>query len=137
MSLVAYRSEYQIKVDVDLNRALYQRFEELSLAAELPYYLSDWQRALSALQPGFTVLLDLRRTLGPNVRLIPTYLSLHELWQKKGVGVVAELHPSVPNMRQISRVLQEQTKLPTRQFTNRTEAEAFLDGFRLGLAYQA
>ena len=64
MSLIAYRAQYLIRVEVERNRVLYERFEELTLATELPFYLSDWQRAISSLRPGFTVLCDLRRTLG-------------------------------------------------------------------------
>ncbi|UOQ65458.1 hypothetical protein [Hymenobacter volaticus] len=95
--------------------------------------MSDWQRALSFMKPNFTVLYDVRRRVGPNVRLIPLYLRLHLLWLNAKVGVVAEVHPTVFNMYQISRTLREQTKLPVRLFTDRIEAEAFLHDFRSGL----
>lgn len=132
MRLVAFRLEYQITVDEDRNQVTYERFEELSLAADLPFHVSDWQRALSFMKPNFTVLYDVRRRVGPNVRLMPLYLRLHLLWLKANVGVVAEVHPTVFNMHLISKKLREQTKLPVRLFTDRTEAEAFLHDFRLG-----
>lgn len=133
MRLVAFRLEYQITVDEDRNLVIYERYEELSLATDLPYYISDWQRALSYMKENFTVLYDVRRRVGPNVRLIPLYLQLHQLWLSASVGVVAEVHPTVFNMQQISKTLREMTKLSVRLFTNRTEAEAFLYDFRLGL----
>ena len=133
MKLVAFRLEYQITVDEDRNQVTYERFEELSLATDLPFYLSDWQRAISYMKLNFTVLYDVRRRVGPNVRLLPLYLRLHLLWLKNNVGVVAEVHPTVFNMQQISRTLREQTKLPVQLFTDRAEAEAFLHDFRLGL----
>ncbi|HEX8425653.1 hypothetical protein [Hymenobacter sp.] len=134
MALVAFRSEYQITVDADCNRVTYERFEELSMATDLPYFLDDWQRALSYIKPNFTVLIDLRRRIGPNVWLMPIYLELHYLLLEAGVGIVAEVHPTVFNMSQISRTLREQTKLPVQLFIDRAEAEAFLDSFRMGSA---
>ncbi|WP_375437941.1 hypothetical protein [uncultured Hymenobacter sp.] len=134
MILVAFHLEYQITVDEDRNRVTCERFEELSLAIDLPFFLSDWQRALSYMKVNFTVLCDARCRIGPNVRLMPLYLRLHHLWLEAHVGIVAEVHPTVFNMQQISRVLREQTKLPVQLFTDRAEAEAFLDNFRLGLA---
>ena len=134
MSLVAYRPEYRIRVDEGRNQLVYERLEELTLATTLPHYISDFERALTYLRVGFTMLSDLRRTLGPNVQLIPVFLRKHELLLEAGIGIVAEVHPTAPTMRQISRVLREQSKLPVKLFTSRTEAEAFLEGYRLGLA---
>ena len=131
MFLVAYRPEYHVRIDEARNRLVYERFEELTLAADLPYYLSDLQRALAQLRPGFTVLADLRRTLGPNLRLLPIFLSSHTLMVEAGIGMMAEVHPASHTMYQISRVVREQTHLPARQFTSREEAEAFLDSFQI------
>ena len=131
MTLVAFRLEYQITVYEDRNQVTYERFEELSLAANLPFYLSDWQRALSYMKANFTVLYDVRRRVGPNVRLLPLYLRGQQLWLEAQVGIVAEVHPTVFNMQQISKTLREQTQLPVRLFIDRAEAEAFLADFRL------
>lgn len=131
MLLVAYRPEYHVRVDETRNRLVYERFEELTLAADLPYYITDLQRALAQLRPGFTVLSDLRRTLGPNLRLLPVFITSHTLMVEAGIGMMAEVHPQSRTMYQISQVVREQTQLPTRQFTDRAEAEAFLDSFQL------
>ncbi|WP_157530388.1 hypothetical protein [Hymenobacter norwichensis] len=131
MLLVAYRPEYHVRIDEARNRMIYERFEELTLAAELPYYLSDLQRALDHLRPGFTVLADLRRTLGPNLNLMPVFLASHIMMMEAGIGMMAEVHPLSHTMYQISQVVRAQTHMPTRQFTSREEADAFLDSFQI------
>lgn len=137
MLLIAYRPEYHVRVDEARNRMVYERFEELTLATELPYYLSDLQRALALLRPGFTVLADLRRTLGPNLRLLSLFLKSHTMMMQAGIGMMAEVHPASHTMYQISQVVRAQTHLPTRQFTSREEADAFLDSFQIELNPEA
>lgn len=131
MLLVAYRPEYHVRIDQARNRMIYERFEELTIATELPYYLSDLQRALALLRPGFTVLADLRRTLGPNLRLLPVFLASHTLMMEAGIGIMAEVHPASHTMYQISQAVRAQTHVPVRQFTSREEADAFLDSFQI------
>lgn len=131
MLLVAYRPEYHVRVDKARNRMVYERFEELTLATELPYYLSDLQRALALLRPGFTALADLRRTLGPNLRMLPVFIESYHLMMQAGIGMMAEVHPASHTMYQLSQAVRDQTHVPTRQFTSREEAEAFLDSFQI------
>lgn len=137
MQLVAYRPEYHVRVDEARNRMVYERFEELTIATELPHYLPDLQRALALLRPGFTVLADLRRTLGPNLHLMPVFLASHTLMMQAGIGMMAEVHPLSHTMYQISQAVRAQTHVPTRQFTSREEAEAFLDSFQIELNPEA
>ncbi|MBO0359384.1 hypothetical protein J0X19_15580 [Hymenobacter sp. BT186] len=137
MQLVAYRPEYHVRVDEARNRMIYERFEELTIATELPHYLPDLQRALTLLRPGFTVLADLRRTLGPNLHLLPVFLASHTLMMQAGIGMMAEVHPLSHTMYQISQAVRAQTHVPARQFTSREEAEAFLDSFQIELNPEA
>jgi hypothetical protein len=131
MLLVAYRPEYHVRIDEARNRLVYERFEELTIATELPYYLSDLQRALAMLRPGFTILADLRRTLGPNLSLLPLFVNSHTMMMEAGIGMMAEVHPASHTMYQISHAVRAQTHVPTRQFTSREEADAFLDSFQI------
>jgi len=133
MPLVAYRPEYHVRIDEVRNRLIYERFEELTLATTLPYYLSDLERALALLRPGFTVLADLRRTLGPNLRLLSVFLASHTMMMEAEIGMMAEVHPASYTMYQISQAVRAQINVPTRQFTSREEAEAFLDSFQARL----
>ncbi|TGE10205.1 hypothetical protein [Hymenobacter fodinae] len=134
MHLIAYRPEYRIYLDTHLNMLLYEQLEEMTFARHLPYYLEDWQRALEQLQPGFTVLSDVRRTLGPNLDLLPTFLRSYELMQTAGVVMMAEVYPSGPTRMPVSRILNKLSSLPTRQFTDVAAAEDFLLGYGTPIA---
>lgn len=126
MPFVAYRREYHIRVDKHQNQMIYERQEELTLAEALPHFLEDFKRALLHLRPGFTVLFDLRRSLGPNLRLIPLFRTSQLLMVRAGIGMVAEVHPAGPSMQQLSYMLRTETGLPVRVFTDVAEAKAFL-----------
>ncbi|HLK96725.1 MAG TPA: hypothetical protein VK364_03060 [Hymenobacter sp.] len=134
MTLIAYRPEYRIYLDETDNHLTFERLEELTLALDLPHYLSDMQRAVKRVQLGFTMLCDLRCTLGPNLLLLPLFHSGRQLLQKAGISMLVELHPAAPTMQQLSRLLREESPIPVRQFTDPAEAAVFLSRFRLRMA---
>ncbi|QJX45957.1 hypothetical protein HMJ29_02995 [Hymenobacter taeanensis] len=134
MQLVAYRPEYRIYLDTRLNMLLYEQLEEMTFVKQLPYYLGDCQRALEHMQPGFTVLCDVRRTLGPNVDLLPTFLRSHQLMLAAGVAIMAEVYPAGPTRMPVSRMLNQLSSLPTRQFTDLAAAENFLQSYGTSVA---
>ncbi|SNC75226.1 hypothetical protein SAMN06265337_2768 [Hymenobacter gelipurpurascens] len=129
MHLIAYRSEYRLYFDESRNMLLYERLEELTFATELPYYLLDWQRALTKVRPGFTVLCDVRLTLGPNTTVLPTFLRAYELMLAAGIAVMAEVYPDGPTRMAVSQKLRQLSPLPTRQFTDLADAEGFLQSY--------
>lgn len=126
MQLVAYRPEYRIYLNTLQNHITYERLEQQTLAQTMPYFLTDWQRILQLVQPGFTMLCDVSQTLGPNVCLLPLYVQLRELLKQAGLLVMAEVHPASLTMQSLSRLLGERLALPVHRFTNRTDAEDFL-----------
>ncbi len=126
MLFTAYRPEYHLGYREELNQVVFQRFEEFTLADALPHYLADWQRALTLVRPGFTVLCDLRRTLGPNTKLLPIFQRARELMHAAGLAMMAEVHPRSATMMQMSRVLHERAALPVQRFTDLQQAEEFL-----------
>jgi hypothetical protein len=126
MHLIAYRPEYRLYFDEPRNMLLYERLEELTFAKQLPHYLTDWGRALEKVRPGFTVLCDVRRTLGPNTDMLPTFLRTYELMLAAGIAIMAEVYPERPIHMAVSRRLGQLSPLPTRQFTDLAAAEGFL-----------
>ncbi|MBD2714633.1 hypothetical protein KBK19_06265 [Microvirga sp. STR05] len=134
MPLIAYRPEYRIYLDEERNHLTYERLEELTLAPDLPHYLSDIARALKLVKPGFTLLCDLRRTLGPNLRVLPLFQASREMLQAAEVGMVVEVHSPQPSMLRLTQMLRRKVSLPTHQFTELQEAEAFLAHFRMRVA---
>ncbi|AII52773.1 hypothetical protein [Hymenobacter sp. APR13] len=130
MDLIAYRPQYRIYLHTAGNHIVYERLEEMTLATELPHYVADIERALKLVKPGFTVLSDLRRTLGPNLHMLPVFRQVRQMLQASGVGLVVEVHPpsaSVPKFMQQVRAQSEE--IPTYIFTDRNEADAFLQQF--------
>jgi len=135
MTLIAYRPEYRIYLDETDNHLTFERLEELTLVLDLPHYLSDMQRAVKQVQSGFTMLCDLRRNLGSNLRLLPLFRSARQLLHEAGISILVELHPAAPTMQQLSRLLRKDSPIPVRQFTDQAEATAFLSHFRMRMAY--
>ncbi|TGD81172.1 hypothetical protein [Hymenobacter wooponensis] len=134
MHLVAYRPEYRIYLDTRLNMLLYEQLEEMTFAKQLPYYLGDWERALEQVQPSFTVLYDVRRTLGPNTDLLPTFFRSYGLMLAAGIAMLAEVYPAGLAPTPVNRILSQLFALPTRQFTDVTAAEDFLLGYGTSVA---
>jgi hypothetical protein len=134
MHLVAYRPEYRIYLDTRLNMLLYEQLEEMTFAKQLPYYLRDWQQALEQVQPSFTVLYDVRRTLGPNTDLLPAFFRSYWLMLAAGIAMLAEVHPAGSMPMPVNRILSQLFSLPTRQFTDVTAAEDFLLGYGTSIA---
>ncbi|WBO83317.1 hypothetical protein [Hymenobacter yonginensis] len=130
MDLIAYRPQYRIYLHVAGNHIVYERLEEMTLATELPHYVADIERALKLVKPGFTVLSDLRRTLGPNPQMLPVFRQVRQMLLAYGVGLMVEVHPpslSVPKFMQQVRAQSEE--IPTHLFTDIAEANAFLQRF--------
>jgi hypothetical protein len=131
MDLIAYRPQYRIYLHAAGNHIHYERLEEMTLATELPHYLADIERALQRVRPGFTVLSDLRRTLGPNPQLLPLFRQVRQLLWDHGVGLMVEVHPTSPSgPKFMEQVRAQSAAIPTQLFTNLQEAEAFLQQFR-------
>ena len=92
----------------------------------VPNYLSDWKKALSYLQKGFTLLTDASqmKTHPQEVR------KLHEQAQglvlKAGVWKVAEVVKDDVAEMQMDSVAKT-TQFPKKSFKSREEAEAWLD----------
>ncbi|WP_045688730.1 hypothetical protein [Hymenobacter sp. AT01-02] len=129
MQLLAYRPEYRIYLDRVHNHIVYERLEVQTLVHHMPHFLPDWQRVLAQVEPGFTMLLDVTNTLGPNLQLVPLYLRLRQLFRQAGVGVIAEVLPTNHNMGQLSKLLNQLQFLPVYRFAERAAAEQFLASY--------
>lgn len=131
MDLIAYRPQYRIYLHTALNHVLYERLEEMTLATELPHYVADIERALGLVKPGFTVLSDLRRTLGPNPQMLPVFQQVRQILQDRGVAMMVEVHPATPSVPKFMQQVRAQSEhIPTHTFTEIREAEAFLQQYR-------
>lgn len=128
MRLIAFRSEYQLTVDPARNRIFYKHYAEPEHAAHLPDYLSDWERALDAVAPGFTILTDVTNLPTTSEALMALLVQSQQLCVSRGVRQVAEVHSPDADTYNASRLAREQTSMPVRTFSDLWEADKYLDG---------
>ena len=127
MRVIAARPEYQITVQCEENRLFYQNFGPMQQAISLPNYLEDWNRALSEVRPGFSILSDMQVVNQSNQALLTIFRAVEQLIVGRGVSVVAEVHvPGLPTRRCCDEVTTAQA-MPVRQFLTMWEAVQFLD----------
>ena len=127
MHLTAFRTEYQITVEPARNRIFYKHYAELASASELPDYLSDWQYALKAMQPGFTILSDMTNLPSVSAHLTELIEQVQQLVIRQGVRLVAAVYPLGSETYYASEVMRKESGLPMRAFMDLWEADKFLD----------
>jgi hypothetical protein len=128
MRLIAFRPEYQLTVEPDRNRIFYKHYAELEHAADLPDYLPDWQQALNAVQPGFTILTDVTNLPTTSETLTRLFVQAQQMCVSHGVRQVAEVHSPEADTYRASRLAREQSSMPVRTFSDLWEADKYLDG---------
>jgi hypothetical protein len=117
---------YKIEISKEKNRAYLKIIGFWRNAAAVPEYLSDWNKAISSLTKGFTLLTDASemKTHPQDVR------RLHEQAQamllKGGVRKVAEVLKDDVAEMQLDAVAKA-TQFPKKNFRSREEAEKWLD----------
>jgi predicted nuclease of restriction endonuclease-like RecB superfamily len=128
MSIITISSNklYTIEISKEKNRAYLKIIGFWRNAAAVPEYLSDWNKAITALTKGFTLLTDASemKTHPQDVR------KLHEQAQamllKAGIRKVAEVLKDDVAEMQLDAVAKA-TQFPKRNFRSREEAEKWLD----------
>jgi hypothetical protein len=127
MRLIAFRPEYQLTVEPDRNRIFYKHYAELENATELPDYLTDWELALEAVHPGFTILTDVTNLPTTSEHLTQLFVLAQQLCVRRGVRQVAEVHSPEADTYKASRTARELSSLPVRTFSDLWEADHYLD----------
>ena len=126
VQVVAEKREYSIKVDTEKNRVYLSINGFWGSVNQVSDYLSDWEKAVDLLEPGFTLLTDARE-----MKIHPAEVrELHKKAQKfivdKGVAKVAELQKEKISQIQLDGVSKE-TAMPKMNFNDSKEAEIWLD----------
>lgn len=127
MRLIAFRPEYQITAEPSRNRIFYKHFAELAQAQDLPDYLHDWQQALDAVRPGFTILSDMTELVEISESLAKLIEQAQLLLHGRGLRMIATVHAlgagPVPN----GPGEESTPERPRQHFTDLWEADRFLD----------
>ena len=122
MRLIAFRPEYQITAEPSRNRIFYKHFAELAHAQELPEYLHDWQQALDAMKPGFTILSDMTELADMSGPLAKLFEQAQDMLDGRGLRMIATVYAAGHNLHEAST-----PERPRRVFTDLWEADKFLD----------
>jgi hypothetical protein len=123
---IADNKHYSLYVTPSSNRAYLTILGYWRNEAAVPEYLADWKKALSLLQEGFTLLTDASemKTHPNDVKLLHEQAQL--LVKTMNVSKVAEIVKDTIAEMQLD-ALARTTKFPKRSFTDRAEAEKWLD----------
>lgn len=123
---IADNKHYSIYIAPKLNRAYLKIIGYWRNVEAVPDYLKDWQKALSFLEDGFTLLTDASemKTHPADVKLLHEQAQL--LVKKKNISKVAEIMKDNIAEMQLDLVARA-TKFPKQNFSNKEEAEKWLD----------
>ncbi|MCI1186659.1 hypothetical protein MON38_04460 [Hymenobacter sp. DH14] len=132
MRLIAFRPEYQITAEPSRNRIFYKHFAELAQAQELPEYLSDWQQALDAMKPGFTILSDMTELDDVSGPLAKLFEQAQTLLDGRGLRMIATVHAPDVALAHAATSAEAPAKYPRRSFTDLWQADKFLDELAAG-----
>jgi hypothetical protein len=126
MKTIAARDTHDYRIDETINRgyATYQGKAWTSVM-DVPDAVEDFALLCRSLAPGYTLLADfsqLSATGQPDL-----FDKAHELMMSTGVGRVAVVHSGQNFLKSQLSSLSKKWKLPVRSFTDRTEAESWLN----------
>jgi hypothetical protein len=124
--IISDNKQYKISISPEKNRAYLTIFGFWRNKEAVPDYLKDWQRAVSSLKKGFTLLTD-----ASQMKTHPRDVQkLHEEAQaillKAGVLKVAEILKDDITELQLDAVAKA-TRFPKKNFKTIEEAEKWLD----------
>jgi hypothetical protein len=124
---IAETDRYSIEVNKAINRIYFTIQGFWKDLSDVPNYLSDWERAIKEVTPGFTVLTDARKMKTPTPQVAKLHERAQEMLLKAGLRKTAELIPaSVVEQMSLNRYATE-SGMERKSFENPKQAEAWLD----------
>ena len=99
----------------------------MAQADDLSDYLTDWQEALDAMRPGFTILSDMTNLPTVSGRLGELLGQAQQLVARHELRMVAAVYAPHSETLHASYTAGEEAGLPMRTFTDLWEADKFLD----------
>jgi hypothetical protein len=123
---IAENKYYTISVDTAKNRAYLKIIGFWKNTEVVPSYLSDWQKALTYLKPGMTLLTDASEMLTHPQEVRKLHEQAQALVLKHNLTKVAEVVVNDISEMQLDSVAKT-TKFPKKNFTDKEAAEMWLD----------
>ena len=121
-------THYDLGYDLDANR-LYLRIKGFWKRPEdVPNFVTDVTDIGERLQPGFTVLSDVRTMKTPPVELNPVHEAAQKALTSRGLSRTAEIWTQKDTvLRSVTEKIASQSGMRRKEFNTMKEAEAWLD----------
>lgn len=84
--------EYWIRVDLNLNRMVYNFYGRFRKKEDIPNYLEFTRQALEKLKPGYTCLCWTTTKVMPSIAIFPEFKKGFELYKEKEYGRIAAFY---------------------------------------------
>ena len=124
---VANTDYYSLDVDNDLNRLYLTATGLWASKAAVADYLTDIERALGKLQPGFTILADVGQAATPPQEVGEVIMESQKMFMAAGVSKTAEIHTKDVIMQMAAGRFGRTTGIPRELFETHEEAEEWLN----------
>lgn len=126
MQEIAKNQYYTIQIDPAKNRIYLTIYGTWGKPENVPGYISDIEKAIRGLKPGFTIVTDASE-LGPVTQeLGKIHVAAQEKLNNSGLDKTAEIVKSGLTRMNIDSFARK-SKMKKQVFDNRKEAEAWLD----------
>ncbi|GGK85079.1 hypothetical protein ACD591_19880 [Rufibacter glacialis] len=130
MSIIAQNLFYQMQVERERNLIIIEAKGCWNSPEEIPFYLLHLKESLSLVQPGFSVLFDLRQ-LEEFSHAVRFYrVEAQKLMLSAGICQLVEVHDLSKTMSLLSMAIAEETGIPLNIFDCLQDARAWLSELR-------
>lgn len=124
---VAKTEKYTLAVDTVKNRIYITMKGFWKSPAEVPDFIQDWEKTLAKVKKGFTVLTDHADRTPPTPEVKQMFFEMQKRIMAAGLRKTAELLNKNAIVALSTEMVAKKSGMPKADFTDRAEAEAWLD----------
>ena len=126
MKTIVAKDTHDYQIDETINRG-YATYQGKAWASviDVPDAVEDFALLCRSLAPGYTLLADFSQI--PATGQADLFDKAHEIMMSTGVGRVAVVHSGQTFLKSQLSSLSKKWKLPVRSFSDRAEAESWLN----------
>ena len=124
-SVLVSNDKYEIEVDVSKNRIYFKIIGFWKNVNEVPNFISDVEKAVNMVTPGFSIISDLRVAKPPAEETRKLHVKTSEIMVNNKINKIAEIVDSSILKMAVSRTTVKDLK--RKSFLSLEEAEKWLD----------
>ena len=125
METIAENEKYEIKVEASKKRIYFKVIGYWKRVEEVPNFISDVQKAVNIVGPGFSIITDMRSASPPAEEARQLHVKTSEIMKNNNVNKIAEIVDSSVVKLSVSRTTSADLK--RQSFSSVEEAESWLD----------